>query len=313
MNRPEPRRGQCIDRRAFLAASGLLAAGCRGAAPLPARSTAAPRTLRKAVGYGMIGEGATVLDKFLLARDLGFEGFEMDRPGGPPLDEVLRAQAASGVLVHGVVDSVHWSQTLNDPDASVRAAGIAGLEAALCDAAELGSSSVLLVPCVVDARRSYADAWRLSVEGIQRALPLAERLRVVIAVENVWNDFLLSPLEAARYVDELASPWLRFHFDIGNVVAYGWPEQWIEVLGERIVKLHVKDYSRRKRDEVGRWAGFDVELGEGDAGYSAVMRALDACGYSTAVPGRWATAEVGGGDRARLALIAEQMDRLFAS
>lgn len=280
------------------------------AGPLPAAG--APRTLRKAVGYGMIGEGQSVLDKFLLARDLGFEGLEIDRPGGPPLEELLAAQSKSGVAVHGVVDSVHWGQTLNDPDPGVRAAAVAGLEAALGDAAELGSSSVLLVPCVVDGRRPYADAWRLSAEGIRRALPLAERLGVVIAVENVWNNFLLSPLEAARYVDELASPWLRFHFDIGNVVTYGWPDQWVRTLGPRIVKLHVKDYSRKKRDEIGRWAGFEVELGEGDADYPAVMQALDEIGYSTATPGRWATAEVAGGDRVRLAEIAAQMDRLFA-
>jgi len=172
--------------------------------------------------------------------------------------------------------------------------------------------SVLLVPAVVNAELPYDEAWTRSLAAIREVLPLAAELKVTIAIENVWNQFLESPLEAVRYVDELASPWAAFHFDIGNVVNYGWPEQWVRILGKRIVKLHIKDYSRKLRNDQGLWKGFDVELGEGDANYAAVMKALDETGFSTAAGGNWATAEVRGGDRKRLQQIAGQMDRLFA-
>lgn len=296
-------------RREFLAAAAIAA----GAAALPARAgVKRGRSLRKAVMLGMASEGATLREKFEIIRDAGFEGVEVDGPTTLDADELLAAQSATGVTIHGVVNSVHWRLYLNSPDAKARDAARAGLEAALHDAAKYGSSSVLLVPAVVNERHPYDEAWRLSIEEIRRTLPLARELGVVIAVENVWNNFLLSPLEAARYVDEFNDPLVRFHFDIGNVVNFGYPAQWVRILGSRIAKLHIKDFSRRKRDDQGLWKGFEVELGEGDAGWSAVMRALDETGYSTAEEGRWATAEVRGGDRKRLAQISGQMDRLFA-
>ena len=308
------------ERRRFLAQAGAAVAGLLlPSAPLFAAGPGAPpsaaprRTLKKAVGLGMVGEGKTTLDRFLLLRDLGFDGVEIDRPADAPLDELLAAQEQSGVRIHGVVDSVHWGAPLNSTDVAVRRRGVEGLEAALRDAKACGASSVLLVPAVVSASQPYDEAWTRSQEAIRAVLPLATELRVVIAVENVWNQFLLSPLEAARYVDELASPYVQFHFDIGNVVNYGWPEQWIRLLGPRIAKLHIKDYSRKKRDDAGLWRGFEVELGEGSVDWAAVMAALDGCGYSTAPGGRWATAEVAGGDRRRLEQIARQMDRLFAA
>lgn len=310
-----PHPAPTADRRRFLAHAGAAVAGLLlPRAPLFAAPQAAPRrTLKKAVGLGMVGEGKTPLDRFLLLRDLGFDGVEIDRPAESPLDELLDAQERSGVRIHGVVDSVHWGAPLNSADPAVRRRGTEGLEAALRDAKACGASSVLLVPAVVNAGQPYDEAWTRSQEAIRAVLPLAAELNMVIAVENVWNQFLLSPLEAARYVDELASPFVQFHFDIGNVVNYGWPEQWIRLLGARIAKLHIKDYSRKKRDDAGLWRGFEVELGEGSVDWAAVMKALDGCGYSTAPGGRWATAEVAGGDRKRLEQIAKQMDRLFAA
>ena len=301
-----------LDRRSLLAAAGASAAAIALGAPALARAPSAARTLKKAVGIGMVGEGDTLLDKFLIVRDCGFQGLELDSPSELKHEDVLAAQEKSGVRVHGLVDSKHWSHPLNSFDKEVRAESIAALETALRDAKLYGSTSVLLVPAVVNAKLPYAEAWKRSQDAIRRVLPLARELGVRIAVENVWNQFLESPLEAARYVDEFQDPSLAFHFDIGNVVNYGWPEQWIAILGPRIVKLHVKDYSRKKRDDEGLWKGFDVELGQGDANYAAVMPALDAVGYSTAPQGNWATAEVNGGDRKRLKQISDQMDHLFS-
>ncbi|HCT46023.1 MAG TPA: xylose isomerase, partial [Phycisphaerales bacterium] len=139
-------------------------------------------------------------------------------------------------------------------------------------------------------------------------VPLAEKLGIDIAFENVWNNFLLSPIEAARYVDEFQSPRVGWYFDIGNIVNFGYPEQWIDTLGPRIKKLDIKDFSRQKRNDEGLWKGFSVKIGDGDAGWERVCEALDRNDYAG-----WATAEVGGGGQERLADIANRMDRVFSS
>jgi hexulose-6-phosphate isomerase len=315
-----------VDRRTFittaasLAAAGApaLAAASRALQPAsqstptpPTSPNASKRTLKKAVMYGMIGDGKTVLEKFQILKDTGFDGVEMDSPSKIDPDEILSAQAKTGIKVHGLVDSVHWQFHLNNPEPDVRARGLAALEEALRDAKKFGSISILLVPAVVNADMPYDDAWNLSQEQIRKALPLARDCGVKIAIENVWNGFLLSPLEAARYVDDFNDPEVAFHFDIGNVINFGYPDQWVRILNKRIAKLHIKDFSRKKRDEEGLWKGFNVELGQGDAGWARVMHALDDIGYSTAPGGNWATAEVRGGDSARLKQISDQMDALF--
>jgi L-ribulose-5-phosphate 3-epimerase len=315
-----------LDRRGFLKAAGTavgvagLAAGPLGFAAEPAGSapqqpqTSPPaagarrRMLRKSLKYGMVAGGSSVLEKFELAKEAGFEGIELDSPNSLKADDVLRARDAAGLVIDGVVDSVHWNKTLGDPDPAVRAAGREALETALRDCKCYGGTSALLVPAVVSKEISYADAYARSQEEIRKVLPLAAELRIAIAIENVWNNFLLSPLEAARYVDEFGSPWVGWHFDVGNVVNYGWPEQWIRILGPRIVKLDIKEYSRHKRDQQGPGSGFAIELGEGDCDWPAVMQALDDIGFQG-----WAAAEVGGGDLERLKKIATTMDRLFGT
>jgi L-ribulose-5-phosphate 3-epimerase len=303
-----------FDRRAFLGVCGAAAVGVVGAkggramAAERAGTRSGARDIRRAVKYGMIGQGATVREKFALLRDLGFDGVELDSPGPLDREEVLAARDETGIVVHGVVNSVHWRDTLSDPDAAVRERGREALETAVRDCHAYGGSTVLLVPAVVNKSVSYADAYRRSQEEIRRVLPLAEELGITIAIENVWNHFLLSPLEAARYVDEFESKRVGWYFDVGNVVNYGWPEQWVRILGKRIVKVDVKEFSRKKRDEEGLWKGFGVELMEGDCDWPAVMKALDEVGYTSREA--WMTAEIRGGDRARLAQIAERMERI---
>ena len=177
------------------------------------------------------------------------------------------------------------------------------------DAHRYGATSVLLVPAVVNKQVSYADAYQRSQAEIRKALPLAEEMKVKIAIENVWNHFLLSPLEAARYVDEFESPWVGWHFDVGNVINFGWPEQWIRILNKRIAKLHIKEFSRAKAQKQGAGAGFDVEFLKGDDDWPAVMKALDEVGYNG-----WGIAEQpGAGSAAGLKKLASEMDRIFAS
>lgn len=302
-----------LARREFLRRAGTLAATA-GALALagwtphtPARAAQAGARLKKSLKYGMIGGDGTPLDKFRLAKEAGFDGVELDSPSAIPREQFLEASRAAGLPIDGLVDSVHWRQTLSDPDPAVRSAGREALEVALSDAKFYGATTVLLVPAVVNAQVSYDQAYERSQAEIRRVLPLATELDVVIAIENVWNHFLLSPLEMARYIDEFESPHVGVQFDVGNIVNYGWPEQWIRILGPRIVKLDIKEFSRKRRDEEGLWKGFDVPIGEGDTDWPAVMAALAEIGFEG-----WAAAEVPGGGLEQLSDIARRMDRVFS-
>ena len=300
-------------RRDFVRRTGTglagVALGAGAYAPVAKGRPAATRTdvrVRKAVKLHMVEEEGSVLEKFRLLKELGFDGVEMDSPNDFDQEEVVEAARTSGLPIHGVVDSVHWTMPLSAPDPDVRAAGLAGLETALADAKAYGATTVLLVPAVVKADVPYDAAWERSQAAIRKALPLAEELGVRIALENVWNHFLLSPMEFARYIDAFESEWVGAYFDVGNVVNFGWPEHWISILGDRILKLDIKEYSREKRDEEGPYAGFRVELGEGDVDWEAVVAALADVGYSG-----WATAEIPGGDTERLREIARRMDQIL--
>lgn len=294
-----------VTRRSFVATSAATLAASQIAAPAQAAESDGPR-LKKAVKIGMVREGKTLTEKFKLLKELGYDGVELNSPSNVTLDEVRKAKDETGLPVHGVVDSVHWRQYLSHPDAKVRAAGLAGLKTALKDAKVFGATSVLLVPAVVNKKVSYQDAYVRSQKEIKKALPLAAELKIKILFENVWNNFLLSPVEMARYIDEFESPWIGAYFDVGNVVRFGWPEHWIQALGHRIGKLDIKEYSRKLQNSKGPYAGFRVKIGDGDCDWPAVMKALKKIGYNG-----WATAEVGGGKRDRLKEIAERMDRAF--
>ena len=298
------------DRRQFLASasSATLAATAMSLPSLRAEEKSTENTprLKKAVKLGMVRGNMSLLEKFKLLKELGFDGVEGDSPNNLDTKEVLNARDKADLPIHGLVDSVHWRQTLSHPDPAVRAKGLEGLKTALRDANTYGATSVLLVPAVVNKEVSYKAAYERSQAEIKKALPLAEELNIRILFENVWNNFLLSPLEMARYIDEFDSPLVGSYFDVGNVVRFGWPEQWIEALGHRIGKLDIKEYSRKLQNTKGPGAGFGVKIGDGDCDWPAVMRALKATGYQG-----WATAEVSGGGRERLQEIAERMDRAF--
>jgi len=295
-----------MNRRKFLLAGAL---GTAGLAMNNSHMVAQIRkaSIRKAVKFSMIQEPSlSIAEKFQLLKDLGFDGVEMESPNELDRSEVVAARDDVGLPIHGVVDSVHWTQTLSDPDPAVREAGLDGLKTAIQDSHAYGGSTVLLVPAVVNKQVSYADAYSRSQVEVRKVLPMAVEYGIKIAFENVWNRFLLSPLECARYVDEFESDHVGWYFDVGNVVTYGWPEQWIRILGPRILKLDIKEYSRSKRDTEGPFAGFEIPLGEGDCDWPSVSEALAEIGFEG-----WATAEVPGGDQARLTEIIQRMDRIL--
>jgi hexulose-6-phosphate isomerase len=295
-----------MNRRSFLAVSGSSALMAAAAPTAFAAAATGGRKLRKGIMWGTVGVKGSVLEKMQAVKAAGFEGVEP--MGGMDQDEMVRALKETGMQAGSVCCHTHWAKPLSDPNPAVRAAGVEGLLQSLRDAHRYNAPSVLLVPAVVNEKVAYADAWTRSIAEIKKALPLAKKLGVRISIENVWNNFLLSPLEAARYVDEFKSPYVRWHFDIGNIIHYGWPEQWIRALGPRIQTLHIKEYSRAKSDKQGKWAGFDAEFLTGDNRWPEVMKALDDIHFSG-----WAIAEQGGaGSPEGLVKLSREMDRIFA-
>jgi len=265
------------------------------------------RSIKKAIMWGTVGVKGSVLEKMQAIKEAGFQGTEM--MSHMDQEEVLRARDRTGLVLPSVCGKYHWSKPLSDPNPKVREEGLEALKQTLRDAKRYGATSVLLVPAVVSQEVSYDEAYARSQAEIRKAVPLAEELGVKIAIENVWNQFLLSPLEAARYVDEFNSPAVGWHFDVGNVITYGWPEQWIRILGKRIQKLHIKEYSRKRRDEEGLRKGFEVPFLEGDNNWPMIMKSLDDIGYDG-----WGIAEQGGGDTPEgLKDLSQRMTKIFAS
>lgn len=269
-----------LNRRSFLKSAAVLSAASLplGSRELFAQAASAPasarakRNFKKSIMWGTVKIEGSVLEKCAAIKAAGYEGVEPDSHMNRR--EVIDAAKASGLVISSVCCYTHWRKPLSHPDAAVRREAIEGVMVALEDAAAYGTDAMLLVPGVVKADVSYDECWTRSVEGIRQLLPLAEKLKVQICVENVWNNFLLSPLEACRYVDQFDSPWVKFYFDVGNILNYGWPEQWIRILGDRIARVHFKEFSKKTADAQGAREGFKALLGEGDINWPEVMSAL---------------------------------------
>lgn len=297
------------DRRAFIKTSSAAALSLAVAPNLMGNTQ--PLTnqplIKKSLKFGMIKEDLSILDKFKLVKDLGFDGIEFDSPNDLNDKEILKAKRKTGLEIPGVVNSRHWKMPLSDPDPAVRAQCVESMKTALEACKKYGGTTVLLVPGVVNDKVRYDEAYERSQAEIRKLLPIAEKTGIKIAIENVWNNFLISPMEAARYIDEFDSEMIGWYFDVGNIIRYGWADQWVRILGKRIIKIDVKEYSRKKQKEEGIWAGFQVKLGQGDSDWANVNKALREVGYQG-----WGSAEVPGGDRNRLREISENMDKIYA-
>jgi L-ribulose-5-phosphate 3-epimerase len=295
-------------RRDFLKLAGAAAATAVAPIAAPAERPAKKRSLKKAVMYATIGFPGSVLDKFKALKTTGFEGVE-------PMshmrqDEVANALGETGLTAASVCCDTHWSRPLSHPDARVRNDGREGLQRALQDAKKYGATSVLLVPGVVNKDVTYDDCFKRCVAEIRRVLPVAKDLGVKIAIENVWNNFITKPDQAVALLDAIDSPLVGWHFDIGNVGRYGSAEDWIPVLGKRILKLHIKEFNARDLPSENLGKGFGVRLLEGTNNWPAIMKALDAAGYDG-----WGISEQPGNqskDAAALKDLSERMDKIFA-
>lgn len=298
------------NRRDFLRVSGTLAALAATTAPVFAAenpTTSTKRTHKKGIMWATVGVKGSVLEKMKAVKAAGFEGVEMTSP----LDqaEVLKARAETGLEIPSVCGEKHWKLPLSHPDPKVRAEGLAALQQTLRDAKAYGAGSVLLVPGVVNSEVNFETCWQRSIEQIRLAIPLAEELGVKISIENVWNNFITTEEQAVRFLDEINSPWVQWHFDVGNIIRYGDPIAWIKALGKRITRVHIKEYSRDRAMRSGDlWQGFRAPLREGANNWPGIMKALGEVGYD----GYLITEQPGGDTPEGLRDLCQRLEKIIA-
>lgn len=292
---------ESVTRRQFLQTSALTAAAAGGVGGLVNSAMAdevRKPVLRTAVKYGMIQIKGSPLEKLELAKKLGLKGVEIDSPSDIDLMALKEASEKTGIKVHGVIDSVHWKQTLSSPDEAVREKGRHALEGAIKDAKFIGADTVLLVPGVARDGVTYDQCFERSTAEVAKVLPLAEENKIKICIETVWNDFITKPGQLIAYVDHFKSPWVAAYFDCSNMLKYGVPSaEWIRLLGKRLAKFDFKGYSHTKS-----WC----KIGDGDENWPEVLKALGEIGYDG-----WATSEVGGGGEEVLKDVVARMNKVL--
>jgi len=280
--------------------SAELFGASRAAGTALANLAAAPLPIKKGLVLDMLPAKLSYAERMKLARDVGFDVVQAPTtPDEHEAEEIKKAADGANLRIDSVMNMDHWKYPLSSGDLAVVEKSLAGMRTSLHNAKLWGSDAVLLVPAVVNAQTSYREAWSRSQTQIRKLLPLAEELKIVIAIEEVWNKFLLSPLEMSRYIGEFQSPWIQAWFDVGNVMFYGYPQDWIRTLGKGIAKVHLKDFKRKKD-------GYEwVNLGDGDVDWEAVRGAFREIGYSGS-----AICELDGGDEVYLRDVSRRVDRL---
>lgn len=276
-----------MHRRTFLAASAAAAAW---ALPQP-YVQAGPLTgkIKKCLKWNMVKDRSLSLtDSFRKLRECGYDGIEPNARDVEDPQTWKQASDETGLVIDCVVHPTTEK-----------------IEGALDLCAELGGDSILVV-CRYDQKKPYWESYRQTQDAIKAAADHAEQRRVKILVENVWATFLISPLDMQRYIDEIDHPFVGVHFDIGNVMRWGIPEHWIQVLGHRIQKLDLKEYDLQKAYREGMVEGFRTPIGEGTINWQRVREELKTLGFEG-----WCAAEVPGGDWDELKDIADRMDRVL--
>lgn len=285
-----------IHRRDFLGAATV---GIASAALGTTARAASGHRWRKAFMLGQV-EG-DIRPTFEKLKEAGFDGVEMISPNKLDRDAVIQARDETGLIIHGVSGGLHWAKPLSDPDGNVAMEGVEAIKKEIDDCRAYGGTTVLVVPGVVTPKVSHRKVEEMSRFYIKNMLLHdAEAKGIILAIEEVWNRFLLSAPAFAAYVDSFDSPWVKAYFDVGNVVEYGYPQEWIRELGHRIAKIHIKDYSKAKR--------FEPKLGEGEVNWKEVRQALIDVGYDG-----WITAEVPAGSLEEWKDVVKRMDDVLGS
>ena len=251
----------------------------------------------KAINVWSFAEGMTLEEMMTEAKRLGFAGFEpaLEAEGELSLnstdDEVKAVRALAdriGIRLTSLAAGLSWGCNPVSNDPATREKSLRQARRVLECAKILGVEAVLYVPGMVgtgfwggaDDFVSYQDCWDRAVANCRALGAYAAELGVVLAVENVWNNFLLSPIEMKYFLETVGCDAVKAYFDVGNVVKFGFPEMWIDVLGDRIARVHVKDFKR----SIGTLDGF-TDLLSGDVDYPAVIAALKRVGYDGPLTG----------------------------
>jgi hexulose-6-phosphate isomerase len=295
-----------MTRREFVATTA-------GAASLPPPAG----RFRKGVCRGIFPQGTPLVKCFQEAKQAGFDGLEVPiggeiaaRSTPQELERLLRvAQDAGVTLVCLWASEVLSENPLNHPDAAVRARGVEGVKRCIEIAQALRCGALLVIPGRLGSGArfmfGYQETWKRATAELEKLVPYAAQAKVILAIENVWNKFLVSPLEMRAFIDQFKSPWVQAQFDIGNVMQFGYPEDWILTLGGRVKRVHFKDYKLSTRAEQGRF----VDLLEGDVNWKAVMAALVKVDYRG-----WVCPEIGHDPKEpdQLKKLSAAVDRILA-
>jgi len=293
-----------MNRREFLAAAAV-----------PAFTSGARFT--KSICSVIFPQGMPLAQRFRLAKDAGFDAIEIRMGDDVGLDSTpgQMKQLSADARKTGIAIASMWvsrplsDNPINSPDPAVRAKGVAAIEKSIDLAHHAGCGALLIYPARLGSGAKFQigsqDTWDRVSEAFRKVIPAAERAKVVLTPENVWNKFLLSPLEMRAFVDQFRSPWLQTHFDIGNVMQYGYPQDWILTLGARIKRVHVKDYKLSDRSGPGGFVG----LLEGDVDWKAVMAALVKVDYRG-----YLSPEIGhnSSDPKQLKKVSQALDKILA-
>jgi len=251
-------------------------------------------------------KGGALEERLASARDAGMDGVDFDDAAAVTPEGLRAAAAKTGVFIHNAINHGHWQTRLSSPDEATRARALENLKHCIRVSHAAGGSAVLIV---VGSSADGPEGPDRARAEITKAIPLAAALGQRILFENVWNglfykdggprDQSVQPL--ADYIDSFTSPWVGAFFDLGNHARYGDVAAWVRGLGPRIAKLDIKGYSNARADKQGNRKGF-VDIADGDIDWAAVRAALKDIGFTG-----WVSAEVGGGDTARLKVVLDQM------
>jgi len=253
--------------------------------------------MKKGISIWSFAE-SDIKECFRLAKDAGFDGVEVALAMDGPVTmdstkeemQALKALAESmGLELYSVASGLYWTYNYTSANADNRAKAKEITKKQLEIASWLGCDTILVVPGAVNVAFEpgneiveYDAAYERALEALKELAPVAEAYKVSIGVENVWNKFLLSPMEMADFIDKVGSDYVGSYFDVGNVLYIGYPEHWIKILNNRIKKVHFKDY----RKQAGDLHGF-VDLLSGEVNWPAVMEQFAKIGYDG-----WVTAEM---------------------
>lgn len=252
--------------------------------------------MKKGINIWSFNSGTSLESAMKLAKKSGYNGFEpaLNKDGELSLlsseKEILDIKSMAddiGLDIPSLATGLYWNfnYTSSDKEKVNKAKEITKKQ--LEFAKLLGADTILVVPGAVGVDFipgcevvPYDLAYNRSLEALLELKEYAEELQISIGLENVWNKFLVSPLEMRDFIDKVNSPYVGAYFDVGNVVKYGYPEHWVSILGNRIKKVHFKDFRR----SVGNINGF-VSLLDGDTNYPEVIKQLKSIGYNDYVTG----------------------------